>query len=498
MKKEGIFDLADADGYNDSERNLISLCRNSFLSLWALPNTFTSEGLREGQSSCSEFTDVLVVFGDDVILFSDKEIGFSEDKEIGVAWARWYKKAVINSVSQLYGARNWAINNPEKIYLDAKCTRPLPVQLPRGDQARFHLVATTRGSTGPCAKAFGGGPGTFIIDTSADLEASKKTPFVVGLASARKPFVHIFDEKSLALLLRELDTATDFLRYLKARESFLSNSFTKIVAMGEEQLLAAYLSYSDNDSANFTSKETREKNFEVLIYDESHFSTYILSREYRERKSAERGSYAWDRQINDFITLGDPAYSGYLAVPNKDVEHALRIMASESRFHRSILTSQFDDFWEGAKKTPHQIRTRLLWTEQRKDTAYFYLVMPFPQGVTKEEYRFERAACLRVFCQCVPLRAPGVKKVVGIALDHPVRGYKERSEDLLVVGFDDYTEEDLIQLRQFADKYGIFPGNIEIQTVRSYDHPGVSVGNLKPSLSKSEKNKAKAMRRKNR
>ncbi len=81
----GVFDLPDGDGVNASEGILARLCRRSFLSLWAYPNVHTDEGVRNGVvTSAKEFADVLVVFGNDVILFSDKHVEFNREKPIDV------------------------------------------------------------------------------------------------------------------------------------------------------------------------------------------------------------------------------------------------------------------------------------------------------------------------------------------------------------------------------------------------------------------------------
>jgi hypothetical protein len=124
----GIFDISDADGVNASERVLMRLCRRSFLSLWSFANLHTDEDMRDGRGSAKEFADVLVVFGNDVIIFSDKHVAFQDDKPLDVAWKRWYRRAVDGSVRQLYGAMNWLKRYPQRIFLDSKCQRPLNTQ----------------------------------------------------------------------------------------------------------------------------------------------------------------------------------------------------------------------------------------------------------------------------------------------------------------------------------------------------------------------------------
>jgi hypothetical protein len=124
--------------------------------------------MREGKGSAKEFADVLVLFGDDVIVFSDKHIEFQQNKDLSVAWPRWFKRAVTESAKQLHGAMNWLLRFPDRIFLEAACTRPLPVALPSADRARYHLVAVTRGSREACTKAFPGSFGTLQINTDIE------------------------------------------------------------------------------------------------------------------------------------------------------------------------------------------------------------------------------------------------------------------------------------------------------------------------------------------
>lgn len=64
---------AAANGTISSERALASLARKAFLSLWSYPNVFTDEGRANGKGDGEELCDVLVVLGNDVLLFSDRD-----------------------------------------------------------------------------------------------------------------------------------------------------------------------------------------------------------------------------------------------------------------------------------------------------------------------------------------------------------------------------------------------------------------------------------------
>lgn len=283
-----IFDLTTAEGETESERFLAQLCRHSFLSLWSYPNTFTDEGVRDDRtSSGNEFADVLVVFGDDVIIFSDKHIRFNDEVSLDVAWPRWFKSAITKSVRQLYGAMNWAKRFPVRVYQDAACKRPLPVPLPPSDRARFHLVATTRGSLGPCSKHFEGSLGTHQINTGIVGKDHHQHPFTVGIVEPRKKFVHVFDEFSLEVVLRERDTAADFIAYLEAREEFLTSG-TIVIAAGEEQLLAAYMTNMRGGEHWFLPPQDGESIPDIIWFDESHWPGLHERPEYKAKKVADK------------------------------------------------------------------------------------------------------------------------------------------------------------------------------------------------------------------
>jgi hypothetical protein len=64
------------EGFTTSERYLANLCEKSFLSLWSYPSIFRDQG-KSGNASSSdgkEVTDSIVIFGDHVIIFSDKDL----------------------------------------------------------------------------------------------------------------------------------------------------------------------------------------------------------------------------------------------------------------------------------------------------------------------------------------------------------------------------------------------------------------------------------------
>ena len=82
--QQTFFNLNHSDGVNESERLLTKLCQTSFLRLWAHTNLFTDEGIRGTKGSGKEFCDAFLIFGDDVVILSDKHKPFHLHKPLGM------------------------------------------------------------------------------------------------------------------------------------------------------------------------------------------------------------------------------------------------------------------------------------------------------------------------------------------------------------------------------------------------------------------------------
>jgi hypothetical protein len=460
---KSVFDLPDSTGLTPSERILAQLSRRAFLSLWTFPNLHTDEGFKAGAKSPKEFADGLMVFGDDVVVFSDKEIAFNEEKPIEVAWSRWYRKAVTHSVQQLYGALSWLKRFPERIFMDAECTRRLPVALPPATRARYHLVAVTRGTYKAVARHFPGSLGTLQIRTDIVGEADANRPFSVGLGPAGKPFIHILDEFALEVILGEFDTASDFLTYLTARECFLGDPNHLIIAPGEEQLVAAYLLNMRGDDHWFIpAPRAGEKEPNLIYLDESHFEGLRNRSEYRAKKDADRPSYIWDELVERFIRLGDPKLAGeHFKQTSQELEEGLRIIASESRFKRRLLTKALGDAFARAVERPGRRFARVVASVQEPERVYIFLVLPARSEEPYDEYRKYRVAVLHAYCRCAQLRFQDATTFIGIGFDHPVKNYDGSSEDLFVYLPRALTEAERQELENFRRELGILSDDLK-------------------------------------
>lgn len=509
---KGMFDLPDSAGLTPSERILAQLSRRAFLSLWTFPNLHTDEGFKGNSKSPKEFSDGLLVFGDDVVLFSDKEIAFHEEKPLAVAWPRWYRKAVTHSVQQLYGALSWIKRFPDRIFLDPECTRKLPIALPPATRARYRLVAVTRGTYKAAARHFPGSLGTLLIRTDIVGDADAQRPFSVGLGPAGKPFVHLLDEFALEVILREFDTASDFLTYLTARERFLGDPNRLIIVPGEEQLVAAYLLNMRGDDHWFIpAPRAGEKEPDLISFDESHFASLQDRPEYRAKKEADRLSYVWDEIIERFIRLGDPKLAGkHFEQTSQELEEGLRIIASESRFHRRLLARALRDALVKSAERPGKRFARVVAATQEPERVYIFLVLPTRPEESYAEYRQHRVAVLHAYCRCAQLRFPNATTFIGIGIDHPVKSYNGSSEDLFVFMPKALTDNERQEVEKFRNELGILPDDLKAWHSHDDEFPSASAAPARPALDgdvsarhrarerKRKRNLAKEARRKNR
>jgi hypothetical protein len=458
---KSLFDLADSGGVNESERILTRLCKHSFLRLWSQTNVFTDEGFKGGKGATKELTDALVIFDRDVIIFSDKHVRFQHERDLAVAWPRWYRRAVLESCKQLHGAKSWLTRFPDRAFLDARCTRKLPIAVPTGSDVRFHLVAVTRGSKVASIKHVGEGSlGSFVISSALEGDDHLANPFVIGVPEPSKAFVHVFDEVSIELVMQELDTAADFLDYLKAREKLLGRRGCQVFAPGEHELLAAYLRTMDPTGTRhvFLNQGPGEDLPDLVMYDGSHYAGLQDDGGYQRKKLADRISYNWDSLIDRFIDYGDPGICAEFSDQSlADTEEGLRLLAAESRFRRRQLAHSLKGALDRVE--PGMRLCRILGSQIDGETTFVFLVMPWRDENDYDEYRKYRLAVLNAYVQTARLRVPTGKTFVGIAIDNPHKAYQGGSEDLLVFRKEEFTDKELVDLEKMRQELDLWNFN---------------------------------------
>lgn len=397
-------------GFTDSERRLVNFCKSTFLRLWCYPNVFAKN---QGIGSHAELCDVTVVFNKSIILFSDKAILFNSDKELGVAWDRWYRKAVSKSAEQLRGAHHQLTSLSDKLYLDAACTQPFPVPV---DARSFdiHLVAVARGATAACKAHFGGtGSGSLIQmnfepeagEDEAELDKDERRVFRVVTERGASPFVHVFDADSLELVLKELDTTADFVAYLGSRKALLLGP-ADVVACGEEELLALFLrGISDLD---LRQGANRRNPTDLLVYGDASWPKLQADPAFQAYRRRMKKSYWVDDVINGFIKDGGPSVGDAL-MDARYLQTGLIKFASTSRRTRLTIYEHYEEVARLAF-AEDDARVRTFIAPEAPDTA-FVIMIEREGGPRSPETAAED---LLAWCFAAKPRLPQVSHIVGL------------------------------------------------------------------------------------
>jgi hypothetical protein len=439
-------------GFTDSENYLLNLARKSFLKLWSWPNLFRDQKASGGVDG-KELCDLLVVFGNDVLIFSDKHCKFPDTEDIQLAWSRWYKRAIQKSAEQALGAQRWLESYPNRVFVDPSCRTKLPIDIPIKD-VRYHLIVVAHGSGKACSQFFND-TASLMINTRIVGDAHTQTknqvsPFSVGVVNPGGLFIHVLDDSSLDTLLNYLDTVGDFVDYLSARERFLKSR--TVIAVGEEEMLGFYLSKIEDDRRGFFVPS----NIDAVLIDRGHWHDFLSSDSYKAKKTADKISYMWDEMINavtESVLNGRSFFETDRSI--NDQEKCLRILASERRTNRRALAQSVLAIVRRANM--EHLSARLIAGNESTEskTAFVFLSLKFTSEIELTTYRKDRISWLEKYCMVAKMLLPSAKQVVGVATEHgDFRG--NRSEDLVLLDSDLWTKDDQEEAIRLREEEGIF------------------------------------------
>lgn len=382
---------------------------------------------------------------------------------------------------------------PERAFLDKACSERFPLAFPSPDKIKFHLIAVARGSHEACRRFFNNQSiGSLVIDMALRGKDHYEDPFHIGRVLGDH-FIHVLDEFALEVLLRELDTVTDFVRYLERREEFLGCEKPSINASGEEQITAIYLTHLNaNNRHDFVLPEAEGDPPDVVYIGEGLWEDFARNPQYLAKKAADRVSYAWDHLIEHFIKHADPATM-------KESEPALRLLASESRFARRALSEQLIGSLQ-KEIPPGQRFARCGGSADDPERCYVFLVLPLPPfEATYEQYREARRNLLAAYCEVAKLILPHVRTVIGIASEPA--GTNGSSEDLLAVdvGENSWSDEREQEAREAQEELGLFLESRRVMykssAVEFPDVPAAARGKLSPADRLRERERVRNLER---
>jgi len=397
------------EAVNGSEQFVYNICTKSFLSLWSYINP-------QGKTPGKELCDVLVICDPHVIVISVKDIQLKSTDNPNVDWKRWQRKAIEESIKQIKGAIRWLDGSEYVVKKDGS----QGLKLPEKSQRIYYRVAV----------AFGG----------------KREVLITSFAASDDEFYHVLDEQSFFLLLRHLDTISDFVDYLSEKEKFLSNT-SVIINGGEENLLAIYL---HND---------RQFPYEVdtIFLEDDLWEGVSNQPEFKAKLQKDAESYVWDKLIEVWCD-GGLDRKKWLGpdMSESELELAIRVLVRENRFSRRILGSAFKDFLELSKAG--RLASRCV---QSSLSRVVYVFFAYDSDSTLEDRRNELLGrCLASLCLFIECST-----VIGIALNVPGEiprdGYSSELVMLHTLN-NEWSEEDMKWAHYCRDELGFFKSSNEM------------------------------------
>lgn len=375
-----------------SEEYLGGLAERSFLKLWTIPNPYRSPG--------KEVSDLIVVFGDDVVIFSDKACEFKADVGLELAWSRWKRDAIDGSVKQLAGAARKLALREFGPFTDRKAKEVYQYHFPTKETWRLHLIGIARPSLEPGAIPPEWEGLTYVGETSS-------SPFEVEPLKVEGKLVHIFDGATIDLLLSQLDTAPDFISYLVERERTLSECSGYTFAE-PDRLATAIKQWGDNGKPSIGSPD-------LDTIRKGSWNQYIASRDFERTRELNGPSRAIDRLLehfhHEFETNG---FIGSELRSHSSHESALRLLAGENRFSRRVVAHELWDILGEQDKKCFWIST--ISSPTKKDLRYVWVAYPQPpeeESPGDVERTIEEYLSVQILAVCADFDEP---LVVGIAV----------------------------------------------------------------------------------
>lgn len=464
------------DGITDAERYLKRLCDSSFLSLWSYSGVCRDQTFAKNAPEGREVCDLLVVFENHILIFSDKDCVYPIEGNQEVNWRRWFKRAIQKSADQIWGAERWIKEFPHRLFLDLACTQPFPIDLPDPATATFHRILVAHGISEACMKAVGGS-GSLMI--APHIIGTKHTesgchPFTIGQVSPQKGYVHVFDDTSLAIVMETLDTITDFVMYLTKKENLIQHE-QLVWAASEEDLLAHYLSDINSDGEH---DFIMPDNSTSLVIQEGLWFSFLQNPRRQAQQEANEVSYLWDfliERFNKHILAGTQYFTTSSAV--RQSEQGMRWLAREPRTRRRMVASALLNMLE---TRPFSMRrTRIILPSQPGDPYYVFLLLPWFDHRPDSENREVRYKMLEACCRVTKLVYPEAQDIVGLATEAGSVLNESRSEDTLYFNAHSWTEDDQTDAKQLQQDLGLLTKTTSFQSVEQ-EYPHVPVQPIPP------------------
>ncbi len=368
----------------NAEKIVHELATKSFLVDWCFLNPILPNG--------KELCDILVLFDDIAIIWQIKDLKLKNGK--------YNTSEVEKNLKQLSGARRQLFNLKTKIKLTN--SRRNVEDFDFSTIKHIYLISALLGD----------GEDAFSFVE----EIKKKT-------------VHVFTREFTEIVLNELDTITDFVKYLEDKECFLNDKNLSLNIQGGEQELLAYYLMNNGDFSKIS------HNNKIVILD-GCWDGLINKPEYKLKKLEDEISYGWDDIINR-THMGSINY-----------EVVARELARPSRSERRFLSKAFLDAHISAHENKNPKINSLRRMIPSDGVTYCFLFNDDP------EPRNNRKAMLSAICWVARGLYPENKKVIGIATEMKIM--PTCSYDFVSMDLPELTDDNKEYIKNLQETFSIF------------------------------------------
>ena len=419
-----------SSGVTATERLLADFCERSFLRLWSYPNPYKDDG--------HELCDLLAVFDNHVFIFFDRENVLPEasDRDSQVLWERWKRNVIDRQVKTAHGAERY-MRSGRPIFVDPKRETPFPIAFDR-DAAVIHKIIVAHGAKKACERASPQNVYGSLAITYTDTVEGSTDPFHIQIDKKRP--VHIFDSHNMPIVLRELDTVSDFSAYLDEKVRAAS-TFDYLSYCGEEDLLGHYLLNYDEAAKRHVIGPKKAGGFNGVMIGEGEWRDFAASDLYKNTKNEDRISYFWDNLIQrtcqnrlDGTLGGDSNIEGG--------QSAVYEMVKEPRFMRRGLAEKMLTAVERFPEEGTFVRQVTFLPSFVPNVGYVLLQLRAPESFRGEpEYRGKRQAMLEIACGAAKNKFPHLVKVIGIGIEAPKFSGGTVAEDFILMPCEAWPDE---------------------------------------------------------
>jgi hypothetical protein len=290
-------------------------------------------------------------------------------------------------------------------------------------------------------------------------------PFMIGQVDPNKGYVHIFDDTTLEIVMRTLDTITDFTAYLTKKEQFLTGKIS-IAAAGEEELLAAYLRKLNTSGEH---DFVIDGDYNHVTFDEGLWKAFERRPERQAQIESDRISYAWDDLIEKFafhFMTGTQYYTSGKQVNEQEI--MFRYLAREPRVRRRVLAESLHEVLDRSIHSKGILEARVMLPNGPSDPHYVFLFLRRKDGLTDEEYRPVRMNLLANYCAVTKLKFPKAVHIIGIASEAGLP--PQRSEDLIYLDASKWGPNDEARAQKIQKELKILQKVTAVGT-RTFEYP---------------------------